>query len=293
MTTSNSKKWFCEGSVPGERSGNMNICFGIKKKIFEGKTRFQSALIFDNAVYGRVFVLDGIVELSEKDEFVYHEMMVHPVMLSHKKPENVLVIGGGDGGVLREILRHPVKKVDLVEMDKKVVELSKKYLPFLKAKTSFSDRRVSVFFEDGADFIKKTKEKYDVVIIDCTNPEPKSNSFPLYSEKFYKDIFKSLNKDGIIITLGASFLDFEKISKPFSLRMNKVFPFASFLRFTMPSYHCGEYSFLMGSKETNLEKPNFKDIERRFKSLKKKYSFKYYSPEIHRASLLLPEIWKI
>ncbi|MFH1509941.1 MAG: polyamine aminopropyltransferase [Candidatus Nealsonbacteria bacterium] len=293
MITSNSKKWFCEGSVPGERSGNMNVCFSIEKKVFEGKTLYQKALIFDNAVYGRVFILDGIVELSSKDEFIYHEMMVHPVMLSHKKPENILVIGGGDGGVLREILKYPVKKVDLVELDKQVVDISKKYLPFLKSKESFADKRVSVFFEDGKDFIEKTKEKYDIVIIDCTNPEPGNNSSTLYSEIFYKNISKSLGKDGIIITLGSSFLDFEKISKPFSLRMKKAFLFVSFLRFTMPSYHCGEYSFLMGSKTINLKSPDFKDIEKRFKSLKKKHSFKYYSPEIHKASLLLPEMWKI
>jgi len=291
MPTSKKQKWFCEKLVPGKRFGNIRHCFLIDKLIYQGKTKFQKILIFDNPVYGRVFCLDDIIELSESDEFIYHEMISHPFLFSHPKPENILIIGGGDGGALREVLKHPVKKVDLVEIDNEVIDISKKYLKFV-CQSSFSDKRVKIQNLSGEKFIKDYKNYYDVIIIDCTNPSPESFSSPLYSLKFYNNIFNALKDDGIMVTLGASFLDFNSYIRKIFWRLKKIFPLVTLYRYCMPSYHCGEYCFIGASKKINLEKVNFNKIEENFKKLQKKANFKYYSPQIHKASMVLPKIWQ-
>ncbi len=284
-------KWFCEISVPGKRAGAVKHCFLIENLVFKGRSPWQKFLIFDNPLYGRIFVLDGIVQLSEKDEFIDHEMIVHPILFSHPNPQNVLVIGGGDGGVLKEVLKHPINKIDLVELDEKVIDISKKYLPFLGAKKSFSNEKVRIFIEKGEEFIKNYKNFYDIAIIDCTNFGEKGLSNSLYSLKFYKDLFSALTQKGIMITLGASFLDFQAIIKPILKRILSVFPNANLFKFTMPSYHCGEYCFIAASKKIDLQKIDFPQIEKRIRL--EGHNFKYYSSEIHRTSIILPPLWKI
>jgi spermidine synthase len=292
MSTFSKKQLFCEKTVPGKRKGTVEHCFSIDKLIFKGKTKFQDVLIFDNKLYGRTLFLDGILDVAEKDEFIYHEMITHPVLFSHPKPENVLIIGGGDGGALREVLKHNVKKVDLVEMDKDVIKLSKKYLKFV-CKDSFSDKRVKIHIMSGQEFIKDFENYYDVVIVDCTNTEFGAISSRLYSIKFYKQVFKALKDRGIIITLGASFLDFETLIKKFFKKIKNIFPFTTIYRLSVPSFHCGEYSFIAGSKNMDLNRVNFKKIEERFKKVSKRYKFKYYSSQIHESSMILPKNWQL
>ncbi|XOB41369.1 MAG: polyamine aminopropyltransferase [Candidatus Nealsonbacteria bacterium] len=286
------KKWFCEKLLPGKRKKTIKHCFSIDKLIFKGKTKFQNVLIFDNNLYGRILFLDGINQLSQKDEFIYHEMITHPVLFFHPNPKNILIIGGGDGGTLREVLKHPVKKIDLVELDKKIIEISKEYLKFV-CKNSFSDKKVKIHNIGVERFIRDYIYYYDLVIVDCTNPEPKGLSSELYSTEFYKQVSRALKKDGIIITLGASFLDFRSFIKNTFKRLKKVFPNTSVYKFTIPSYHCGEYSFIAGSKKINLKNINFKEIEKKFKKISKKHKFKYYSPEIHKSSMILPKNWQL
>lgn len=278
-------KWFCEKDVPGRRKGAVKHCFLIDKLIFQAKTRFQKVLIFQNSLYGRVFCLDNIVQFSEKDEFIYHETMAHTALFSHPKPENILIIGGGDAGVAREVLKHPVQKIDLVEIDKEIISISKKYLKVV-CENAFSDKRLRIYNAPGQDFVKQRKGVYDIVFVDSTN-FGKKQANPLYTNKFYKDVFSALKRDGIMIALGASFLDFEGLVKPHLIELKKVFSFVFAIRFCMPSYHCGEYYFLLGSKKIDLEKADFKKIEKRFKELLKKHSFRYYSPKTHQLNMLL------
>ncbi len=286
------ERWFAENKVPGKRFEKIKHCFLMDKLVFRGKTAYQDVLIFDNPIYGRVFCLEGIVELSEKDEFIYHEMISHPVLFSHPNPKKILIIGGGDGGVLREVLKHPVDKVDLVEMDKEVIKISKKYLKFV-CRNAFSDKRVNVFNCSGQNFIKGKKNIYDVAIVDCTNFNSDGFSNSLYSDGFYRQLLKIIKSNGIMITLGFSFLDFDNLAKPIIKKIREFFPFVALFRFCMPSYHCGEYFFVGGSKKIDLKKANFSKISERFKKIQKKFGFKYYSPEIHKASLVLPEIWRL
>lgn len=200
-----------------------------------------------------------------------------------------MIVGGGDGRVLREVLKHPVKGVYLVEIDRKVVEVSKKYLPSV-SKGAFNDERVKIFIEDGASFIKKFKDYFDVVIIDSTSPVGPSLS--LYSSKFYKRVFRALKRDGMMMIQIGSFLDFQNLIKPTFLKLKKIFPYVQIYKLTIPSYHCGEYCFIGASKKINLNKINFKRLKEKFKNLQKKVDFKYFSPDICLASMILPEYIK-
>jgi len=282
------KNWFVEKKVPGKRECGVKHYFLIEKIIFKGKSDFQDILIFKNPIYGKILVINGILQLTESDEFIYHEMISHPVLFSHKNPKKVLIIGGGDGGALREVLKHPVKKVDLVEMDKRMIEIAKNYLKFV-CQNCFSDKRVKIFFEKGEDFVKRSKEKYDIIIVDCLNFGEKE-SLPLFSLNFYTRSFEILEKDGILITLGTSFLDFENFVKKIFRNLKKIFPKVFILKFCVPSFHCGEYCFLVGSKKIDLKKVK---IEEKFEKFKKKSTLKYFSPQIFKASLVLPKIYQI
>jgi len=285
------KKYFLEKEISGKRRKRVKHSFLVGKVIFKGETNLQNVFIFENPLYGKIFCLDNIVEFSQIDEFIYHEMIVHPVLFSHPNPKDILIIGGGDGGALKEALKHPVKKVDLVEIDKEIIKISKKYLKF-SHQNSFSDQRVNIHSLPGEDFVRTRKNFYDVIIVDPSNPEPDTFSPPLFSVPFYRDVFSALKKDGIMVTLGAPFLDFENIIRKIFKKLKKIFPHAVIYRFCMPSYNCGEYSFLAASKKANLRNIDFKGIKKRFNKLAKKNKFAYYSPEIHKSSMVLPKIWQ-
>lgn len=290
MPTFKKKSWFCEDAVPGKRFGRIKHCFFIKNLVFKGKTPYQDILIFDNPIYGRIVALDGIIQFSERDEYMYHEMIVHPIFFSHPKPEKVLIVGGGDGGALREVLKHPVKEVCLVDVDKKIMEVFKKYTPFV-SKGSFNDKRVKIFIEDGSRFIKKYKGYFDVIIIDCN--DSMGPSLPLFSPGFYENVYNALKTDGMMITLIGSFLDFDNLIKKKVSDLKRIFASVKTYKVAIPSYHCGDFCFIGSSKRMGLGKEDFKKLERKFKKFRKKNTLKYYSPEIHRASMSLPKIWEI
>ena len=157
--------------------------FKVEKILYEEKSESHHLLVFQNELFGTVLVLDGAIQVTEKDEFVYHEMMTHVPLLSHGNCRTVLIIGGGDGGILREVLRHKtVEKVVLAEIDASVIALSKKYLPSL-SKGAFDDPRLQVVIGDGAQFVKNSPERFDVIICDSTDPE--GPGAVLFSEEFY------------------------------------------------------------------------------------------------------------
>lgn len=279
--------WFTERVIPGTSSGN-RIQVRIKRKVKSFKTPFQKGEILDTRNDGRMLVLDGIVQLSEKDEFIYHEMMAHVPLFCHPNPQKVLIIGGGDGGVLREVLKHPVKEAYLVEIDEKVIEISKKYLPFV-SKGAFKDKRAKILIEDGIKFIRKYHNFFNVVIIDSTDPEGLSLS--LFREKFYRDVSRAMTKEGIIFIQSGTFWDQFKQVKNIFKTLKKVFPIVKLYRAGIPSYQDIEYSFTLGSKKINVEKINFKRVKQRFKKIDLKT--KYYSPDMHLASGILPKIFQI
>ena len=284
------RNWFCEKNVPGKRKENQKVKLKISKIIFKGRTKYHKVFIFTNPIYGKILTLDGIVEFSESDEFIYHEMLVHPLMFSLKRKEKILIIGGGDGGVLREVLKHPVKSVELVEMDPEIIEISKKYLKFV-SKNSFSDKRLKIFEGKGEDFIRHTKSTYDGIIVDSTGPN--KYGLPLLSKKFYKYASRALNKNGILSTLVSSFLDFKEIIKPTYRNAKKFFKYVGIMRVTIPSYNCGEFCFMIMSNSVNVEKPRIRILNKKFKRFIKRHTLRFYTPEIHEASMVLPPIWRV
>lgn len=291
MKTTRKQQWFCEGTVPGQRLGTMRHCFAIQKLLYRGKTKYQSVLIFDNPVFKRVLVLEGIVQLSEADEFIYHEMLVHPTMFSHKSPERVLIIGGGDGGTLREVLKHPVKEAVMVDIDSKVVDLCVKHLPFMEGRKSYADKRTRLVIGDGLEFIKRYKDYFDVVIIDGNDEVGAAKE--LYGQTFYRNVRRVLKSDGMVAAqIGSLSLDYGSLVKRAHTRFQKLFAHTQTFKLTMPSYHCGEYAFVAASKKRDFTKVSWPSLKRRFGKLKSKHLFQYYTPEVHEASMVLPDMWK-
>ncbi len=275
-------KWFFEEEMPYDIS-NAKIGMKIKKKLYSGRSPFQRVEAYETYAYGRILVLDGIVQTSEEDEFIYHEMLCHVPMFLRKNPKRVLIVGGGDGGSLEEILKHKVEKVWMAEIDKKVIEVSRKYLPNI-SKGAFENKKAELVIKDGKEFIREHNNFFDVIILDLSDPGGPAKD--LISLDFYKKIKMALRKNGIISIQSGSFTCQPKLVRTIFNRMKKIFSFVEIRRAVVPSYQAGEYSFTIGSK-ANLKKITVKDIEKKYKKLK--LNLGYYSPEIHFVSKILPK----
>jgi len=252
------------------------LMIGVKKLIFEKKS-LQHIQIFDTVDFGRMLVLDGKVQLTERDEAFYHEMLVHPAMLTHDNPKKVLVIGGGDGGAVREVLKHDPEEVVMVEIDRDVIEACRKYLGIDGG--ALRDGRVSVVNEDGVEFVRNCGESFDVVVVDGTDPNPVSQS--LISSEFYSrcgeisEIFVTQSQSPF-----AQREYFEAILRNARFRSRRVY-----LGF-VPTYPHGLWSYLMGSNRRSVV-PDYEVIRRRFEGREIKTI--YYTPEVHLASFVLPK----
>lgn len=270
-------KWYYEALYP-------DIKIGLKgKPLYQRRTPFQDMKIFKNPRFGNVLVLDGAIQTTQNDEFIYHEMLSHPVLFAHPNPKKVLIIGAGDGGVLREALKHRVKEVVLVEIDRAVIDLSKKYLPSI-SNGSFKDKRVRVLIGDGAKFVAETKEKFDVIIVD--SPDSVGPARVLFSKNFYKNIYSRLAKKGLMIRQsGSTVLQVGVLKENYHL-LKRIFPYVSAQVVAIPTYIGGFFSFLIASKKVNPIRVPRKNVEARYKKLNLKT--KYYNPQIHFASLALP-----
>lgn len=253
------------------------------KLLYKKKTPYQNCRIYQTKDFGRLLLLDDAIQTTEADEHIYHEMLVHPVLIALPKPKNILIIGGGDGGTLREVLKYPVDEVIMIEIDRDVIELSKKYLPSL-SKGAFSDKRLGLVIDDGAKYIAETGKKFDAVIID--SPDPVGPAKALFSEKFYRQTLNILKPNGIIIRqTGSTFLQPTELKSNYR-RIKKIFPQAFIQLAAVPTYIGGFFSFVIGSKKINLIKFPKRKIERKFLSLNLKT--KYYNPDIHFAAFNLP-----
>jgi len=290
------KIWFFEKELPNAVQ-NYKIGWRIKKKVYSDKSKYQKIEILDTFGLGRIFVLDGILQLSEKYEFIYHEMISHLPLFYHPNPKRILIIGGGDGGVLREVLKHPLKEIFLVELDSKVVKVSKKYLPFLNLKNSLKNQKVKLFFDDGATFVKKFKNFFDVIITDSTDPA--GPSLPLFQKRFYQDSFSALKKEGIFITQSGNFLDQISEIETAIKNLKVFFPYVKIHYIFTPDYQGSDFSFTLASKKIDLENFDIKKREKRFSKLIKSpklgrgfRNLKYYSPEIHFSSGILPKFYQ-
>ncbi|MCA9193996.1 MAG: adenosylmethionine decarboxylase [Planctomycetales bacterium] len=270
--------WFFEGAVPGRRHGNINHGFRISNIVLKERTRFQECLIFDSPIYGRVLVLDGIVQLSTLDEHVYHEMLVHPPMLGHPRPRRVVIVGGGDGGALREVLRHNPEQVVMIDIDEQFVRAAAIHLPSLND-GAFTDARVALIFEDASEALLRYENAFDVAIIDCNDAIGPSKI--LFEDGFYAAVARSLKEDGICSVQAGSILDIDFLQQTRDRIATHMGRTASF-RLTMPSYHCGEYVFFVASRSLDPSGPDTATLNEL--QAKRGIATRYWSPAIHHAS---------
>ena len=277
----NDSSWFLEGSVPGRRHGNINHGFAISQLVARERTPFQEYLIFDTPLYGRVLVLDGIVQLSTSDEHIYHDMLIHPPMFVHPEPKHVLIVGGGDGGALREVLKHNPQQVVMIDIDEQFVRNAAKHLPSLH-NGAFEDPRLELLFEDASTALSRFENTFDVAIIDCNDAI--GTSEVLFEEDFYASVARSLKDDAVCSVQAGSMLDMDFLSQV-RQRMSRHLGHTSCFKFTMPCYHCGEYVFMLASKFQNTGIDASELSERQ---VKRAVSTKYWTPEMHHASQVFP-----
>ncbi|WP_457642140.1 polyamine aminopropyltransferase [Persephonella sp.] len=230
------------------------------------KSKFQEILVLDTPEFGKMLVLDGLVQTTEKDEFIYHEMLAHPAMVMHPNPEKVLVIGGGDGGTVREVLKHKsVKEVHLCEIDEEVIIVSEKYLPSISEK--LRDEKVKIFIEDGNKFLEERKDYYDVIIMDSSDPVGASEV--LFQKAFYQKVKQSLKHDGIMVAQTESPILQEKYFSGAYFEIRAVFRHVGVYLAYIPTYPSGMWSFTIASDFIDITDTS-RNIDR-VKGLKTKY----------------------
>ncbi len=257
--------------------------FTQERVLFETHTGHQDLVIFENARFGRVMALDGVIQTTERDEFVYHEMMVHVPMLSHPNPTRVLIIGGGDGGILREVLKHPsVETVTQVEIDQSVVDLCVQYFPN-HSQGAFDDPRLSLVITDGAEFIENNQTAYDVIITDSTDPIGPGEV--LFASPYYSGCARSLTDQGILVTQnGVPFMQGDEVTATYR-RWAGVFATRRFYLTPVPTYAGGSMAMGFASK-AKLDLPSISSLESRANSLT---NLRYYTPEAHLGAFGLPK----
>ncbi|WP_216830099.1 spermidine synthase [Alkalihalobacterium elongatum] len=264
--------WFTEKQT--ERFG---ITMKIKRTLHTEQTDFQKLDMVETEEFGNMLVLDGMVMTTQKDEFVYHEMVAHVPLFTHPNPENVLVVGGGDGGVIREVLKHPsVKKATLVEIDGKVIEYSKEYLPEIAG--MLDDARVEVKVDDGFMHIANSENEYDVIMVDST--EPVGPAVNLFTKGFYAGISKALKEDGVFVAQTDNPWFTPELITNVQRDVKEIFPITRLYIANIPTYPSGLWTFTIGSKKHDplaIEESRFHDIET-----------KYYTKDLHKAAFVLP-----
>ena len=248
------------------------ISFKKDKLLKDLKSKYQKIEVFYNEFWGNVLILDGLVMITEKDEFFYHEAIAHPPLFVSENPKKVLIIGGGDGGTLREVLKHNVESVDLVEIDEEVIKASEEFFPKIAA--YFNDKRANIITEDGIEFLKKTDKKYDVIIVDSS--EPFGPSSVLFTRKFYSLMKDSINDYGVISAQLGSYLFHKKFISEFFKDVKDLFKDSYLYTGITPTYPGGLWTYGIFSKKNSIKDSVWKnDIQT-----------KYYNELIFKGSLM-------
>lgn len=262
--------------------------FSVDNVIYHEKTNYHDLIIFDNARFGRIMALDGVVQTTENDEFIYHEMMTHIPLLAHGDAKKVLIIGGGDGAMLREVSKHKnLESITMVEIDSDVISLCKQHLPNHHA-GSFDDARLNLVIDDGINFVNHTNQFFDVIISDCTDPIGAGKN--LFTSIFYEGCKRILNPNGIFVAQnGVYFLQQEEVIDSHR-KLNRYFKDVSFYQAAIPSYYGGCMTFAWATDNKSLRDISYEMISKRFTSSGLKCQ--HYNPEIHSAAFALPQYLK-
>lgn len=259
--------------------------FDITRIIFHEKTEHQDLVIFETPTFGRVMALDNIVQVTTRDEHVYHEMLTHVPLLAKGDVTDVLIIGGGDGGILRETLRHAsVQHATLVELDRAVVDLSLEHFPDI-SNGAFSDPRTDLIITDGVKFVAETDKRFDVVIVDSTDPIGPGEV--LFTESFYANCHRCLKDGGVLVMQnGVPFFQGDEVTNTYQ-RMAKSFADNSFYTAVVPTYIGGFMTLGWASDDAGLRYVDVETLQARFAAAQLKC--RYYTPDLHKAAFALPQ----
>lgn len=273
--------WFHERGVmwPGQA-----MSLKVEEVLHTGKSLYQDLLVFKSANHGNVLVLDGVIQVTERDEHAYQEMISHLPLYAHANPKRVLVIGGGDGGVLREVARHPgVEEIVICELDEQVIQISKKYLPSLAK--GFDDPRVTVQIMDGNKFMKANQEVFDVIITDSSDPV--GPAAVLFETPFYRAMHASLRNGGIVCTQGECMWLHLDLIKPLITSIAQFYDSVEYAYTTIPTYPSGQIGFILATKGRGSCK-----VAARQPDSVVTNQLKYYTQEMHGAAFILPAFAK-
>ncbi|KAF2834229.1 spermine synthase [Patellaria atrata CBS 101060] len=271
--------WFREISNmwPGQA-----MILKVNKVLHHEKSKYQDVLIFDSANYGRVLVLDNVIQCTERDEFSYQEMITHLAMNSHPNPKKILVVGGGDGGVLREIVKHEcVEEAILCDIDEAVIRLSKQYLPGMSV--GFSHPKVTVHVGDGFQFLRDRLNEFDIIITDSSDPEGPAES--LFQKPYFELLKGALREGGVVTTQAENQWLHLPLIASLKKSCKEVFPVAEYGYTTIPTYPSGQIGFMVCCKDAN------RDVTKPLRSWSREEEetlCKYYNKEVHEAAFVLP-----
>ncbi len=269
--------WFSEFHTP-----NVKLSIKVEQQLYSEQSEFQRIDVFQSEEFGRFLTLDGYMMLTERDEFIYHEMIVHVPMAVNPQIKKVLVIGAGDGGAVRELVRYKnIESVDVAEIDERVVEVCKKYLP--QTACGFDDDRVNLHFQDGLKFVRRCENQYDLIIVDSTDPFGPGEG--LFTKEFYGNCYKALTKDGIMVNQCESpfYPEDRTAMQRAHKRIVESFPISKVYQAHIPTYPSGHWLFGFASKTLHP----IRDYDgKAWESLGIKT--RYYNPELHIGAFALP-----
>ena len=251
----------------------------IEEKLFETKSKYQDIEVYKSKALGNILVIDDNTMLSQKDEFIYHEMLSHVPIYTHLEPKKVLIIGGGDGGTAREVLKHPTLEVDMVEIDAKVIDICKKYFPDVG---DWDNPRLNLIIADGIEFMNHATDKsYDIILIDSTDDKDQASG--LFKLEFYAECYRVLKDDGLMAVQGSSYFVAMDEHKAILRKLKKEFDIVMPYRYEMLTYPGVLWNFILASKKYHP----IKDM--RSNNIK---NLKYYNENIHKAAFVLPNYIK-
>ncbi len=269
--------WYSE-----HHTEHVRFSLKVKEQLFSARSDFQQIDILDTYEFGRALTLDGCLMVTEKDEFIYHDMIVHVPMATNLNIRKVLVIGAGDGGTIRELTRYQeIEQIDMVEIDEMVVEACRRYIPQTACK--LNDPRVHIYFEDGLKFVRRKENEYDLILVDSTDPFGPGEG--LFTKEFYGNCYHALKQDGILVNQHEStYYDaYVEAMKRAHKRIMETFPVAKVYQAHIPTYPSGHWLFGYASKKYDP----LKDLkEKEWNALG--LNTKYYNTELHKGCFALP-----
>lgn len=266
-------------------TGGFTLKLAVDRFVCRQRTEFQDLAIFDSPLFGRALALDGVVQTTEKDEAAYHEMIVQVPVLAHGRVRRALVIGGGDGGALRELLKHPeIEKVTLVELDRQVVELCREHLPALSA-GAFDDPRAEILFDDGIAYAARCRDRFDLIIVDSTDPLPGPGEV-LFSDAFYADCKRLLGEGGLLITQFGMPYVYPKPIRASIRRLKGHFADVALYAVAVPVFAGGYMVFGWASDRADLRRVTGRTLAERYAA--SDLATRFYTVEFHQACFALP-----